>query len=129
MDGVVKAGKTRPRRSFKCLFCGRRFITAQALGGHMNLHRRDRARLCNSVGRQFSGGPSTFLHQVPSISRKFTFMNPISGQNSCNSIPYQKPITFTSDVDIGLTDTSLGIEAAITEDSTVEELDLELRLG
>ncbi|KAB2636685.1 transcriptional regulator SUPERMAN-like [Pyrus ussuriensis x Pyrus communis] len=32
-------------RNFACSFCKREFRSAQALGGHMNVHRRDRARL------------------------------------------------------------------------------------
>ncbi|KAD3336207.1 hypothetical protein R6Q59_028564 [Mikania micrantha] len=34
-----------PPRSYTCSFCRREFRSAQALGGHMNVHRRDRARL------------------------------------------------------------------------------------
>ncbi|KAI9116061.1 hypothetical protein K1719_012991 [Acacia pycnantha] len=34
-----------PPRSYSCSFCNREFRSAQALGGHMNVHRRDRARL------------------------------------------------------------------------------------
>lgn len=34
-----------PPRSYSCNFCKREFRSAQALGGHMNVHRRDRARL------------------------------------------------------------------------------------
>ncbi|KAJ8533936.1 hypothetical protein K7X08_007260 [Anisodus acutangulus] len=34
---------------YRCSFCKRGFSNAQALGGHMNIHRRDRARL-----REFS---------------------------------------------------------------------------
>lgn len=30
-------------RSYECVFCRRGFTTAQALGGHMNIHRKDRA--------------------------------------------------------------------------------------
>lgn len=39
-----------PPRSYSCSFCQREFRSAQALGGHMNVHRRDRARLrqCSS---------------------------------------------------------------------------------
>lgn len=36
---------TWPPRSYPCTFCRREFRSAQALGGHMNVHRRDRARL------------------------------------------------------------------------------------
>ncbi|KAG6547492.1 hypothetical protein Mapa_010940 [Marchantia paleacea] len=32
-----------PPRSYTCSFCQREFRTAQALGGHMNVHRRERA--------------------------------------------------------------------------------------
>ncbi|XP_062182830.1 zinc finger protein 10-like [Phragmites australis] len=34
-----------PPRSYSCSFCQRDFRSAQALGGHMNVHRRDRALL------------------------------------------------------------------------------------
>ncbi|RLM98429.1 transcriptional regulator SUPERMAN-like [Panicum miliaceum] len=33
-----------PRPYYECVFCKRGFTTAQALGGHMNIHRRDRAK-------------------------------------------------------------------------------------
>ncbi|KAJ4969569.1 hypothetical protein NE237_016270 [Protea cynaroides] len=35
---------TNTSRSYGCVFCKRGFTTAQALGGHMNIHRRDRAK-------------------------------------------------------------------------------------
>ncbi|CAN6461595.1 unnamed protein product [Victoria cruziana] len=38
-----------PPRSYPCSFCRREFRSAQALGGHMNVHRRDRARLRESL--------------------------------------------------------------------------------
>jgi hypothetical protein len=44
-----------PPRSYPCTFCGREFRSAQALGGHMNVHRRDRARL-KLVGAADDGG-------------------------------------------------------------------------
>ncbi|XP_076917008.1 putative transcriptional regulator RABBIT EARS [Bidens hawaiensis] len=34
-----------PPRSYSCSFCRRDFRSAQALGGHMNVHRRERAKL------------------------------------------------------------------------------------
>ncbi|XP_010518659.1 PREDICTED: transcriptional regulator TAC1 [Tarenaya hassleriana] len=37
------AGTTWPPRSYTCNFCRKEFRSAQALGGHMNVHRRDRA--------------------------------------------------------------------------------------
>ncbi|KAK7393434.1 hypothetical protein VNO78_21990 [Psophocarpus tetragonolobus] len=35
-------------RSYECVFCKRGFTTAQALGGHMNIHRKDRANKAKS---------------------------------------------------------------------------------
>jgi len=35
-------------RSYECVFCRRGFTTAQALGGHMNIHRKDRANKAKS---------------------------------------------------------------------------------
>ncbi|KAL1342037.1 hypothetical protein HN51_028632 [Arachis hypogaea] len=32
------------KKSYDCTFCRRGFTNAQALGGHMNIHRRDRAK-------------------------------------------------------------------------------------
>ncbi|CAL9101177.1 unnamed protein product, partial [Musa textilis] len=51
-----------PPRSYSCSFCGREFRSAQALGGHMNVHRRDRARLkqCSSLS-----GETTDDHRRP----------------------------------------------------------------
>ncbi|KAM0034504.1 putative transcription factor C2H2 family [Helianthus debilis subsp. tardiflorus] len=37
-----------PPRSYSCSFCRRDFRSAQALGGHMNVHRRERAKLKQS---------------------------------------------------------------------------------
>ncbi|XP_071699330.1 uncharacterized protein [Rutidosis leptorrhynchoides] len=31
-------------RSYECIYCKHGFTTAQALGGHMNVHRKDRSR-------------------------------------------------------------------------------------
>ncbi|KAI3790694.1 hypothetical protein L2E82_03925 [Cichorium intybus] len=43
--GDLLGGFSWPPRSYTCTFCKREFRSAQALGGHMNVHRRDRARL------------------------------------------------------------------------------------
>ncbi|XP_058208198.1 transcriptional regulator SUPERMAN-like [Rhododendron vialii] len=42
---AYNSGFVWPPRSYSCSFCKREFRSAQALGGHMNVHRRDRARL------------------------------------------------------------------------------------
>ncbi|CAN1849893.1 Probable transcriptional regulator RABBIT EARS [Linum perenne] len=53
-----------PPRSYSCTFCRREFRSAQALGGHMNVHRRDRARLKQSPISPTSVDPLiNHLHQ------------------------------------------------------------------
>ncbi|KAI4385668.1 hypothetical protein MLD38_003665 [Melastoma candidum] len=51
-DSGGDLGSIWPPRSYSCSFCGREFRSAQALGGHMNVHRRDRARLKQSQSSQ-----------------------------------------------------------------------------
>lgn len=55
---LVAAGFSWPPRSYVCSFCKREFRSAQALGGHMNVHRRDRARLRQSPTRDGGGNSS-----------------------------------------------------------------------
>lgn len=38
-------GSSQQRKSYDCMFCKRGFTNAQALGGHMNMHRKDKAKL------------------------------------------------------------------------------------
>lgn len=49
------AGCVWPPRSYSCSFCRREFPSAQALGGHMNVHRRDRARLLSQTASEDEG--------------------------------------------------------------------------
>ncbi|XP_042412856.1 uncharacterized protein LOC122001926 [Zingiber officinale] len=46
VDGRSSANSSS--RSFDCTFCKRGFSNAQALGGHMNLHRKGKTRLNSS---------------------------------------------------------------------------------
>ncbi|KAL7144911.1 hypothetical protein ABFS83_07G042800 [Erythranthe nasuta] len=38
-------------RSYECTFCKRGFTNAQALGGHMNIHRKDKAKAKQKINR------------------------------------------------------------------------------
>lgn len=78
VDGdLVAAGFSWPPRSYVCSFCKREFRSAQALGGHMNVHRRDRARLRQSPTRDGGNGqfcplnlnlePNPSFHSNPNL--------------------------------------------------------------
>ncbi|KAK4342866.1 hypothetical protein RND71_038682 [Anisodus tanguticus] len=55
-----------PPRSYNCSFCRREFRSAQALGGHMNVHRRDRARMKQSPpSNNPSGDHQVFVPPPP----------------------------------------------------------------
>ncbi|XP_024371225.1 transcriptional regulator TAC1 [Physcomitrium patens] len=43
-SGDASTSEQWPPRSYMCNFCRREFRTAQGLGGHMNVHRRERAQ-------------------------------------------------------------------------------------
>ncbi|KAM0919162.1 hypothetical protein ACQ4PT_008392 [Festuca glaucescens] len=75
---VPAAAVSRPY--YECVFCKRGFTTAQALGGHMNIHRRDRAK--PSLRDAPSGTTS-----ISSASRYFGCYN----QNHHNFLAYPPP--------------------------------------
>ncbi|KAI3525836.1 hypothetical protein L1887_04964 [Cichorium endivia] len=136
-------------RSYSCTFCKRGFSNAQALGGHMNVHRKDRARLQESI-------------QEPLITTETTKgMNTIdqgeaqsSSDEKSEGVP-KRPWTFTEPNSLGSSrnrdhgihlkkaalQLSLCIESSSTSDSCIRsdkissptssstEVDLELRLG
>lgn len=82
-----------PPRSYSCTFCRREFKSAQALGGHMNVHRRDRARLKQSSGDVAGVVPKahalaacTSLDAVP-YSTTFLYSNPNPKPNPNSNPP------------------------------------------
>lgn len=86
-------GATWPPRSYTCNFCRREFRSAQALGGHMNVHRRDRARLHQSSpgsdppsplifptqALASSGGALCLLYPYPTHHTAFTPSSSLTG--------------------------------------------------
>ncbi|KAL1568915.1 Transcriptional regulator [Salvia divinorum] len=92
-------GCTWPPRSYTCTFCRREFRSAQALGGHMNVHRRDRARLHEvppplspsqpprilvQTGNEFSADGLCLVYPLPNPN-SIIFPNPLA-------IDYSSPV-------------------------------------
>ncbi|KAJ3676683.1 hypothetical protein LUZ60_004095 [Juncus effusus] len=127
-----------PPRSYSCTFCRREFRSAQALGGHMNVHRRDRARL-----RQSNSSPTSeetpqiydadFTPQVGSFSYSYNpnpNPNPNPKPNSiCGALaPLITPSGSSSSVrkghwidNIGLISSSYS-SAVVNQDTQKEEI-------
>lgn len=109
------AGSLWPPRSYTCSFCRREFKSAQALGGHMNVHRRDRARLKQADDQYlFPKYPSSpeypshkdndNIHETSSYTLVFNSKpNYFKTQHSCvidlsssSSLPYLTPSRVSS---------------------------------
>lgn len=117
-----------PPRSYSCTFCRREFRSAQALGGHMNVHRRERARaslhhhhhnnnhhhnhnqsnIQTQVGSTTTTSPTSLFYQLAATSSRYTNYN-------INEIS-QEVVKIDNDEED-------------EDEAPIEELDLELRLG
>ncbi|KGN61620.1 hypothetical protein Csa_006775 [Cucumis sativus] len=77
------------KRSYECIFCKRGFTNAQALGGHMNIHRKDRPNKPPKTSFSFSSSSS---------SSSLQSNNQIIGPSTFNNIPYFGPLLGESQV-------------------------------
>ncbi|KAI9395347.1 hypothetical protein POPTR_005G221500v4 [Populus trichocarpa] len=117
-------------RSYECVFCKRGFTTAQALGGHMNIHRKDRAKSRPSSVPSFS---SKVDEDFPS----FRGYPPLQSYPAHYPTPHEHLYPFGEDICRG--SLSQQIDPSHVDDNTKEkieegseaddDLDLELRLG
>ncbi|XP_004495117.1 uncharacterized protein [Cicer arietinum] len=69
-------------RSYECVFCKRGFTTAQALGGHMNIHRKDRAN-----NNKSNTTKPNFTPHPPSSSSKLVDDHSYANLGFYSSIP------------------------------------------
>ncbi|CAK8534986.1 unnamed protein product [Lathyrus sativus] len=127
-----------PPRSYTCSFCRKEFKSAQALGGHMNVHRRDRARLRQSspptthheLQTQTQGSSMLNLNNNPTNPNNFfsnnsSLLQQPSSSSSSSLATTLKPITCTLPlfvVDGILLNPSLS--AMTSEKSKIEECDV-----
>ncbi|KAI3441883.1 C2H2-type domain-containing protein, partial [Psidium guajava] len=143
-------GTTWPPRSYTCTFCRREFRSAQALGGHMNVHRRDRARLHQSQSCQSSAAPPLAIpanefiangelcipYQLPSPNGIFntssspsTLLSISLYPPSNNSFPSPSQSYTRNYETAGSKSPKVDDASNDSGDSAMDGLDLELRLG
>ncbi|VVB07221.1 unnamed protein product [Arabis nemorensis] len=108
---------TVTRRMYECTFCKRGFTNAQALGGHMNIHRRDRlnkAKLQNEAGDVALSGDRRCFHVAVSDPRGYELVDSVMLRTTTSNLSLR-----------------IGSMATRRENVVVEgdEIDLELRLG
>ncbi|CAA3027625.1 transcriptional regulator TAC1-like [Olea europaea subsp. europaea] len=145
-------------RSYDCTFCKRGFTNAQALGGHMNIHRKDRAKNKKKNLEQSSMNSAEYFPAVSSedpqqktiyytgmgAEVRFQVYLPSSNPYTTNEINHLassnpndlssvwRPQRFTLHDDHLDANLSLRIGPAVVEDGqgrNENEVDLELRLG
>ncbi|PKA53972.1 Transcriptional regulator SUPERMAN [Apostasia shenzhenica] len=129
-------GTTWPPRSYTCTFCRREFRSAQALGGHMNGHRRNRQRPRRSPDQFYPLQAAAIVPSPEIISGAGSFI-PIEPVGSFFTFQFSGPpyAGNTSALDFSVAEKFGSPEATGDprkdgdgDDSGFEELDLELRL-
>ncbi|WCJ28341.1 C2H2 and C2HC zinc fingers superfamily protein [Euphorbia peplus] len=122
---------TSPVKSYTCAFCKKGFPSAQALGGHMNIHRKDRAKLReifheNLLSLDVTKSLNPDGHD-PIQQNTLLPLPSIEDPKSPCSLSVQDDMITSSSKDLGL------FRDREDEDTKVQkiemELDLELRLG
>ncbi|KAK7263303.1 hypothetical protein RJT34_30891 [Clitoria ternatea] len=104
-------GTTWPPRSYTCTFCRREFRSAQALGGHMNVHRRDRARLhqasspnYNPISSLSHPSSSSFFnisqhhhhHSQELVANGLCLLYHLPSPNNSNNAPFSSNLSHTT---------------------------------
>ncbi|KAH0458384.1 hypothetical protein IEQ34_013699 [Dendrobium chrysotoxum] len=110
-------------RSYDCNFCKRGFSNAQALGGHMNIHRKDRTLKPKKPNARGSQAPisvfSSSSYFPPSNKRLLYSWTGLAEEGGS-----QKPLPLFMEMPV-----STGVENDGRGRIIAHELDLELRLG
>lgn len=127
-DGM--GGGAWPPRSYTCAFCRREFRSAQALGGHMNVHRRDRAKLRGQFGAAAAqlGAPSAAeAPATAAATTEYALLYPVLNSNVAGA----RAVFIPSGDMLLSTPVAMahGHRCQQSDDENDADIDLELRLG
>ncbi|KAJ4725731.1 transcriptional regulator TAC1-like [Melia azedarach] len=70
--GTLDDQAASPVRSYDCTFCKRGFSNAQALGGHMNIHRKDKAKLKQAAAAATSNKSNQQCFDISKIRASYS---------------------------------------------------------
>ncbi|CAL1399060.1 unnamed protein product [Linum trigynum] len=105
-------------KSYTCAFCKRGFSNAQALGGHMNIHRKDRAKLKEAAEDLYRN--QTLLSLDISRDTSSSSTSPPPSEDALGIINTTQPPPQPQPV---------FVDQPVMETEREQVLDLELRLG
>jgi hypothetical protein len=130
-----------PPRSYTCAFCRREFKSAQALGGHMNVHRRDRARMRGghhggSAAAQLQLGGAAMLpvgtDETPhaaTAAAKYAVLYPILNSNAAGAVLIPSgDVLLSGPVALAPAHERCHVSDDDEEEEEDKDVDLELRL-
>ncbi|KAL8260608.1 hypothetical protein R6Q59_028561 [Mikania micrantha] len=128
-------------RSYTCSFCKRGFSNAQALGGHMNVHRKDRARLQESIQETLFTDDAN-LNPIDQLQAHESCGDDVAADDDDGESVTKRPWIFKKDDGVDFKKPTLQLSLSIDPSSTSfssirsdnlsslpTEVDLELRLG
>ncbi|KAL1804016.1 hypothetical protein DCAR_0935705 [Daucus carota subsp. sativus] len=69
-------------RFYECTFCKRGFTNAQALGGHMNIHRKDKAKSKPKSGAIQTSNSKSTAHDFDQVSNSSMYLVPITNEHA-----------------------------------------------
>ncbi|KAK3143855.1 hypothetical protein QOZ80_4AG0305840 [Eleusine coracana subsp. coracana] len=128
-------GGAWPPRSYTCAFCRREFKSAQALGGHMNVHRRDRAKMRGHHGmamKKLVGAVPAAGEDAPHAAApaEYAVLYPILNSNAAGAVLIPgADVLLSSTAPLALPPThEHEHEQCHVSDDEDKEVDLELRL-